>query len=150
MTAARRFRSMREQTVHVPRRLVNLVGHDRVLFLKSEEMKASNGQLPQFLQRISHFTGLVSSEFDTTVAHGQTNCNAHKGFQNLCNNSTDSTSTESRHGSGGYAISNYRPMLQETRRLIYVQFREECAIWAEEFDVIYHDCLNALVDDSGT
>ena len=149
MTAARRFRSMREQTVHVPRRLVNLVGPERVLFVKSEDMKASNGHLPQFLQRISNFTGLSSHEFDSTVAHGQTNCNANKGFQNLCNASESTSTTESRQGSGGYPISHYRPMLQETRQLIYLQFWEECNIWAEEFDVVYHDCLNALIDESG-
>lgn len=136
MSAARRFRTMREQTVHVPRRLLYLVGRDRLFFLKSEDMKASNGRLPQFLQQLSDFTGLSLDDFDSTVAHGQTNCNAQKGFQNLCN----STSTSST----GYAITHHRPMLEETRQLIYIQFLEECKVWAEEFGVIYKDCLDAV------
>jgi hypothetical protein len=138
-SAAKRFRNMREQTVHVPRRLIHLAGKGRLLFLKSEDMKASNGQLPQFLQRLSDFTGLSVSNFDYNVAHGQTNCNAQKGFQNLCNMTTIATSN-----SMGYEITHHRPMLEETRQLIYIQFYEECKIWSDEFGVVYPDCLRAV------
>ena len=135
-SAGKRFRTMREQTVHVPRRLLYLVGRNRVLFIKSEDMKASNNNhnMDTFLGRLSNFTGLSQDKFDQNVAHGQTNCNAHKGFQNLCHSSSSSA----------YEITHYRPMLQATRQFIYIQFHEECKVWAEEFGIIYRDCLQAL------
>jgi hypothetical protein len=132
-TAATRFRSMREQTVREPRRLLYLLGNERMLFLKSEDMKAATGNLNNFLGRLADFTGLTKSKFDLEVAHGQTNCNAQKGFQNLCNVS-----------SSAYEITHHRPMLQATRQLIYIQFWEECKVWAEEFGIFYRDCLRAV------
>lgn len=138
-SAAKRFRTMREQTVHVPRRLLHLLGKESLLFLKSEDMKASHGRLPQFLKELSDFTGLAVSQFDSNVAHGQTNCNAQKGYKNLCN----ATISAESHSSG-YEITRHRPMLEETRQLIYIQFYEECKVWAEEFGVIYPDCLRVV------
>jgi hypothetical protein len=134
-SAAKRFRTMREQTVHTPRRLIHLLGRERLLFLKSEDMRATNGRLPQFLETLGQFTGLSVSDFNTTVASGQTNCNAQKGFQNAC----AGVGTTS-----GYPITQYRPMLGETRKLIYIQFWEECKIWNREFGVVYQDCIDAV------
>ena len=135
-SAAKRFRTMRENTVHVPRRLIHLVGKDRLLFLKSEEMKASSGSLPQFLDLLGKFTGLFVSGFNATVAHGHTNCNAQKGFRSLCASAGKTPS--------GYPITHDRPMLEETRKLIYIQFWEECKIWKREFGIIYQECIDAL------
>lgn len=145
-TSGKRFRSMREQTVHVPRRLIHLLGKERLLFIKNEDMTDtpfplnSNG-VDTFLHRLSEFTGLSQELFDTSVAHGRTNCNAQKGFQNLCNATSSNGVTG---GSSGYEITQFRPMLEETRQLIYIQFWEECKIWAEEFDVVYEACLQAI------
>jgi hypothetical protein len=134
-SAAKRFRTMREQTVHTPRRLIHLMGRDRLLFLKSEDMKATNGRLPQFLEQLGTFTGLSVSGFNITVAQGQTNCNAQKGFRNVCAGATGS----------GYHITHNRPMLEETRKLIYIQFWEECKIWKIEFGIVYQDCVDSVV-----
>jgi Sulfotransferase domain len=135
-SAAKRFRAMREQTVHVPRRLIHLLGKDRLLLLKSEDMKATNGRLTQFLADLAKFTGLSVSDFNATIAHGQTNCNAQKGYQNVC--------TGVGNSGAGYPITHYRPMLEETRKLIYIQFWEECKIWNNEFGIVYQECLNGV------
>jgi Sulfotransferase domain len=135
-SAAKRFRTMRENTVHVPRRLLHFLGKDRVLFLKSEQMKATSGNLPQFLDLLGKFTGLLASGFNATVAHGHTNCNAQKGFRSVC--------AASGKAPSGYPITHHRPMLDETRNLIYIQFWEECKIWKSEFGIIYQECIDAV------
>lgn len=136
-SAGKRFRTMREQTVKVPRRLVHLLGSENILFLKSENMKASNGQLNHFLSRLGDFTGLPAAKFNDTVARGRTNCNAKKGFGNECDSGNSTSST-------GYPITHFRPLLEETRKLIYIQFFEECKVWQREFGIVYQDCLDIL------
>lgn len=138
-TAAHRFRAMREKTVEVPRRLQFLIDKKNLLFLKSESMKASNGGLTNFLEQVSDFTGLSISGFNMTVANGRTNCNMQKGFQNLCDGREKPSASTS-----GYEITHFRPMLEETRQFIYMQFWEECKVWAEEFGIVYEECLGAV------
>lgn len=162
-TAGQRFRKMREMTVHIPRRLIHILGkeeqkggRDRILFLRSEDMRATNGKIPDFLERLGTFTGLSIDDFNRTVAYGETNCNAQKGANHLClvgtteqeeqeggrNVSTSSTTITNKKM--GYPITHFRPMLEETRKFIYLQFWEECKIWKIEFGIVYQDCLDVL------
>lgn len=46
----------------------------------------------------------------------------------------------------GYPVTHYRPMLEATRRFIYLQWHKECKIWADEFGVEYPECLAAIPD----
>jgi hypothetical protein len=94
--------------------------------LENEEMKASsssnnnssnNNNIDSLLERLGGFTGLTPLKLDREVAHGQTNCKAKKGFQHLCKSTTTA-----------YAITHHRPMLEATRRLIHIQFWEECKV----------------------
>ena len=133
-SAGKRFRTILNESVHVPRRLLYLLGKDRILFLKNEDMRAStNNDIDPFLTRLADFTTLTKSKFDLKVAHGYTNCNGQKGYRNLCSTSHSA-----------YEITHHRPMLEVTRQLIYIQFREECRVWAEEFGIVYKDCLQAI------
>eukprot|EP00934_Nitzschia_sp_Nitz4_P006606 Nitzschia sp. Nitz4//scaffold22_size323478//62989//64377//NITZ4_000509-RA/size323478-processed-gene-0.389-mRNA-1//1//CDS//3329542941//6596//frame0 len=141
-TAGRRFRSMREQTVHTPRRLQHTVGKERILFIKSEDMEPQH--VSGILRKISDFTGLSVTGFNETITQGRTNCNAQKGFQNLCKDKKPTTSSTGAKISSAYEITHNRPMLEATRQLIYIQFWEECNIWAEEFGVVYPECLQAV------
>ena len=85
--------------------------------------------------QVSAFTGLDRNGFNANITGHLTNCNAHKGSKAACQ--------DSQH-SGAYAITGHRDMLPETRRLIYLQFWEECKIWKNEFGIEYPDCLNVV------
>jgi hypothetical protein len=159
--AATRFAGMRQETVHTPRRIQVMVGKDNVLCLKNEDMRPeqirrSKGgpaventlhrqEDASFLDQLARFTGLNQSKFDTTVMSSASNCNSQKGFGKVCNISTSGGSSVGEGGAGqAYEITHHRPMLQATRHLIYLQFHEECKLWALEFGIFYHDCLNAV------
>jgi hypothetical protein len=122
-------------TIRSPKKLVALFGRENVLFLRNEDL------LPEVvdkyggvLDQLSNFTGLDRSQFDPTTYSVVTNCNDAKGLANVCNKSRSSS----------YALSGSREMLPETRTLIYMQFWEECKIWARDYVRIYlHVCAAA-------
>jgi hypothetical protein len=125
---------LRRQTVTNPRRLVALVGRENVLFLRNEDMlPAVVENQGGLLDRLSSFSGLNRTLFRNDGLRTIHNCNDGKGEKSKCGNSTSSA----------YEIAGHREMLDSTRSLIYLHFRQECQIWAEEFGVTYSDCLNA-------
>jgi hypothetical protein len=122
-------------TINSPRKLIALFGRENVLFVRNE------GMLPEVvdkeggvLDQLSNFTGLDRSQFDHKTYSVVTNCNNMKGMKSVCNKTRSSS----------YALSDGREMLPETRQLIYMQFWEECKIWARKFGVCYPDCLVAV------
>ena len=126
--------SFRKDTVVYPRRLKAMVGDD-ALFLRNEDMLpsvvAKEGGL---LDQVASFTGLDRGGFNESAYKRVSNCNDKKGVFSKC----------SEERSDAYSIAGGRSMLPETRRLIYLQFWEECKIWKEEFGIEYPDCLNAM------
>jgi hypothetical protein len=122
-------------TIQSPRKLIALFGRENVLFLRNEDMLpdvvAKEGGV---LDQLSNFTGLDRSQFDPSTYSVVTNCNDMKGMTSVCNKTRSSS----------YALSGGREMLPETRELIYMQFWEECKIWARDFGVIYPDCLTTM------
>jgi hypothetical protein len=125
---------LRRQTVTNPRRLVALVGQENVLFLRNEDMlPAVVEKQDGLLDRLSIFSGLNRTLFRDDGMRTIRNCNEIKGAKSKCGNSTNSA----------YEITGHREMLDSTRSLIYLHFRQECQIWAEEFGVTYPDCLKA-------
>lgn len=128
---------LRQQTVTTGRRLTALVGSDNVLFLKNEDMLPENiDNANGFLDHLSNFTGLDRFGFREQTLHSMMNCNDNKGLKTECNQDVAAR--------GSYEIAGGRKMLNKTRAFIYLQYREECQIWANEFRVVYPDCLNVL------
>jgi hypothetical protein len=121
---------LRAESITTGRRLQRLLGREHVLFLKNEDMDTQD-----FIAGLGSFTGLHPDRFPN-LTNTYTNCNNQKGLLSECQVSPNSSSNRS------YEISNNRPMLSETRALIYHLFAPECQIWEKEFGVSYHDCLN--------
>jgi len=146
--AARRFGKIRAMAVDVPRRLqwqvrklyewtgVPLKENPPIHFVKMEDMKYHSENPKshtQFLTTLASFLNISPQNFNQTIARGQTNCNAQKGYQQLCQDSPNT-----------YAITHHRPMLETTREWIYMQFWEECKVWSEEFGIVYPECLRSV------
>ena len=128
----------REDSVEGARRLKAAVGDENVLFLKNEDMLPDKVESSGLLEKVSKATGLSISGFDPKYVHSKTNCGDQKGLKGeLCDDRKEAPK-------GGYTVSGNRPMLQATRRLIYMLWHEECQIWAEEFNIVYPDCLNVM------
>jgi hypothetical protein len=134
------FATMRRWTVDHPRRLVAMVGHANILFLRNEDMLPSvihEGAL----DRISAFAHLDPSAFHTSFTSQIYNCNELSGLD------TDGCGSER---TSKYWIAGNRTMLPKTRQLIYLQFWEECKIWEREFGIVYPQCLHVMDSvDSG-
>mmetsp|Transcript_24495 Transcript_24495/g.68750 ORF Transcript_24495/g.68750 Transcript_24495/m.68750 type:complete len:300 (+) Transcript_24495:1-900(+) len=133
-SAGLRFATMREQTITTGRRLIHVVGKRSILFLRNEDLRPQTIVSSGTLRSIAEFSGLEESLFDQSTLSSRTNCNSNKGFEQSCNTTV----------SAAYSITEGREMLHATRELIYIQFHEECKVWAEEFGVVYDDCLNAV------
>jgi chromatin remodeling complex protein RSC6 len=136
------------------------------IFLQQDPngLSTSSSSSSSFLVLLANFTGLEVSLFDQSVVSSRTNCNSNKGTHTVCSSSSSRNSSSSSstvtaspavaavvgtapsltQESGAYAISHHRPMLQATRQFIYLQYHEECQVWAKEFGIFYHDCLNAV------
>ena len=119
LTAARTFRK--------------LLG-DNVLFLRNEDMDPNVIDTPGgFLDRLANFTGLSREGFPSEVSHGKTNCGGSKH---------DATAIcEPEKGGSAYPIAGGRKMLPATRRLIYIQYANNCKAWKEEFGIEYPECI---------
>jgi len=125
----------RKVAVNSLRKLIEAFGRVNVLILRNEDM------LPEviedrggFLDQLSSFTDLSRNGFPVSATKSIHNCNDHKGKDTSCGTTRTNV----------YGISGHRPMFEETRRLIYLYFHEECKIWKSEFGVEYPDCLNVL------
>lgn len=117
----------RYETITTPRRLIQMVGKENVIFVKNEDMlpgvaEKEGGLLDQLSEKLQ----LDREGFNwTSVDTGP-----------KCKNCTQN---------GVYhKTSHGRYMYPETREILYLQFLEECKVWAEEFGVEYPDCLNVL------
>ena len=133
-----RMISFRDWTVAYPRRLRAMVGNASSMFIRNEDLLPSVVNQPGgVLDRVAEFSGLDRGGFDALVLGQTTNCNQKKGERAVC---------KENENSGAYAITGHRAMLPETRQLIYLQFWEECKIWAKEFGIVYPRCLNVMAD----
>ena len=115
-------------TVTAPRRLIKMVGRENVIFVKNEDMHPDVvGKKGGVLDHLSTELGISREGFGNVFVSNSTNTGAYR------------------------ASSNHRFMYPETRQLIYLQFLEECKVWATEFGIEYPDCLNILheVDSRG-
>ena len=109
----------RVKTVLLPRRLIKMVGRENVVFVKNEDMHPSEvNREGGILDQLSEKLGI-----------------SREGFGEAALSESSNT--------GGYQ-AQHRVMYPETRQLIYLQFLEECKVWATEFGVEYPDCLNVL------
>jgi hypothetical protein len=133
---------LKQGTVVYGRRLVSLVGRENVLFLRNEDLLPGNIDLAGgVLDQISDFTHLDRTQFqENKDLHSFTNCNNKKGLTNVCDGNMAMR--------GSYEISGNRTMLKATRKFIYLKFWEECKIYANEFDIVYPDCLHVINADS--
>jgi Sulfotransferase domain len=119
-----------------PWMLPKMVGRENVLYLKNEDMLPLEVAHPGgVLDKLSAFLGLERLGFPEAAYATMHNCNGAKGEKTACDSTTKSSA---------YAITGGREMLPETRTLIYLQFWEECKLWAREFGVEYPDCLNIV------
>jgi hypothetical protein len=112
--------------------LSGAIQSEDILVLKSEDMKPDRIETSGFLDDLASFLGVAKVNFDTSVLHSYTNCGNFKGVEN---HECDDDSTLS------YNITGNRPMLPETRELVYLHFAEECQMWKEKFNVEYPECL---------
>jgi hypothetical protein len=135
-SAANLLIGLKQNTAVYGRRLVSLVGRENVMFLRNEDLLPGRIDVAGVLDRITDFTGLDRHQFQEQGLHSFTNCNHQKGLTHVCGNATTTR--------GSYKISGNRTMLKATRKFIYLQFWAECKIYANEFGVIYPDCLNAM------
>jgi hypothetical protein len=137
LSGANMLVGLKQGTAVYGRRLVSLVGRENVLFLRNEDLLPDQIDLPGgVLDRISKFTGLDRNQFTGQEGlHSFTNCNDEKGLRNDCGNFTRR---------GAYEISGNRTLLEATRKFIYLKFWEECKIYANEFGVVYPNCLNVM------
>ena len=120
------FLLRRVNTVTIPRRLIKMVGRENVVFVKNEDM------LPSQVYRDGGILDQLSEKLGIS----------REGFGNVVESGP-------KHGEiaddGSYhRTSKGHYMYPETRQLIYLQFLEECKVWATEFGVEYPDCLNVL------
>lgn len=100
--------------------------------VKSEDMNPNNLESTQFLDRLATFLGVSKDGFDDEILHSFRNCGDQKGGSKI----------DCKSKSSGYAITGGREMLTESRELVYLYFAEECKLWAEEFGVVYKECLD--------
>jgi hypothetical protein len=135
---------LRDRTVPSARTVVAVAGRENVMFLRNEDLQPEMVVSSGTLDRLSNMTGLSLDRFDPTAIQTKTNCNDNKSLKGKsCSDEDDS----SRKKKGGYAVTHNRPMLEATRKLIYIQWHEECKVWAEEFGIVYPDCLSAVPDE---
>lgn len=140
-----RLYDLRMNSVRTLRRLRALVGEDNLIVLKNEDLqphriqdRPQDGAGMSTLEYLAHRTGLSHKGFDQTVLGSRSNCNANKGYGETCREDAD------RSKGVGYPVTSDRPMLESTRKFIYLQWHETCKIWAQEFGVTYDGCLEAL------
>jgi hypothetical protein len=136
LRSAWRLFDLRQESVVLPRRLMQAVGRSSVMLAKSEDMLPAVVQEPGgLMDKLSSFTGLNRDLFDPQDSRSIRNCN--DGKTKDCGNGKLS---------GSYQVTKGRTMLEETRRLIYLAFWEECKVWSKEFQIHYPACLSALHD----
>lgn len=135
-SAATMLIGLKQGTAVYGRRLVSLVGRDNVLFLRNEDLLPERIDVTGVLDQISSFTGLDRHQFQEQGLHSFTNCNHQKGLTHVCDNMSATR--------GSYEISGNRTMLRATRKFIYLKFWEECKIYANEFGIVYPDCLHVM------
>jgi hypothetical protein len=138
LRSAQRLFDLRQESVVLPRRLIQTVGRSNVMLAKSEDMLPAVVQEPGgFMDKLSAFTGLDRDLFDPQDSKSIRNCN--DGKLKDCGQGKPS---------GSYQVTKGRTMLEETRQLIYLAFWEECKVWSKEFQIHYPACLAALPDRS--
>jgi hypothetical protein len=119
--------------------VIEMVGRERVIFLKNEDMLPGVVDLKGGLvDQLSKLTNLAREKFPQQVLNSKTNCNNaenNRGPKRTCNVTSNSE---------GYAVNGNRPMIPETRQLIYVIMSKECQLWSEHFGIVYDDCIGAL------
>jgi hypothetical protein len=119
------------------RQLVSYAGRQNVLFLRNEDMLPDRVALPDGgLDQVSLFTGLDLDGFDTHRLHMFENCGTAEGV-------AQNTQCQGVRPAGP-KITQGRPMLPETRMLIYLMAHHDCQLWHAEFGIAYPDCLNIL------
>ncbi|KAL3936337.1 MAG: hypothetical protein SGARI_002599 [Bacillariaceae sp.] len=101
-----------------------------ILIVKSEDMAPQNVQASGFLDKVSSFLGVDKQGFNQSTYGSFSNCGNGRGLNHLCKKS-----------SSAYAVAGGRPMLEETRELVYLHFAEECKFWKDHFGVVYQGCL---------
>jgi hypothetical protein len=133
------LQNFRDNYVATAHRLLadNFVINDDFIVLKSEDMLPDRIESSGFLDKLASFLGVAKINFDTSVLHSYSNCGNNKGLQN------HDCGTDVEAGpSMAYDISGGRPMRNETRALVYLQFAEECQLWKESFGIEYEACLS--------
>jgi hypothetical protein len=144
-SAARKFGAFRERSVLQPRHLQYILGNNNasssiiLMFVKNEDLAPDRIVASGLLGRLAHASGLEINGFDPDILGSRTNCGADKGIGKSCSNNGNSTTTSNN----AYPITRHRTLLAKTRKLIYLQWQEECHIWATEFGIVYPDCLEA-------
>lgn len=118
--------------------VVEMVGRSNVLFLKSEDMKPALFRKTKILEKIANFTGLDRQRFGDHLDE-LTNCGdsaVNRGPAAPCHDETDA------HKEGVYEVSGSKPMLTQSRALIYRKMKKVCEHWSKEYGVEYERCLN--------
>ncbi len=140
---------LRENSIHLLRQAQALVGKDNLIVLRNEDLVPRRIHESGLLQRLVDVTGLSMEGFDENVLKSRSNCNAKKGYDELCADTDRTSNLQGIGGNGvGYPVTHNRPMLESTRRFIYLQWHKECKIWAEEFGIEYPECLASIPEDS--
>lgn len=114
-------------------RLVQLVGRQNVLFVRTEDLEPAQIESSGTLQQLATFLSIRIQDFGNETGQ-RTNCNNNKGPSVVCKDSIP----------GVYQISGNRKMLDTTRYLIYSFFQSACTTWYEQFDLDYPNCRNSI------
>jgi hypothetical protein len=123
----------RDKLVSLGSRVVDVARHshpENVLVLKTEEMAPDQVESSGFLDKLADFVGVEKTGFNKSTYGSFSNCGNQRGLQSQC-----------KKASSAYSVAGNRPMLEESRELIYLHFAEECKFWSEEFGIVYEGCL---------
>ncbi len=139
------LRELREDSIKLLREAEALVGKENLIVLKNEDLVPRRIHESGLLERLVDTTGLSVEGFDEKVLKSRSNCNAKKGYEEKCSDADRSKKIQGIVGSGvGYPVTHNRPMLESTRKFIYLQWYKECVIWYEEFGIEYPECLSSI------
>ena len=110
--------------------MINLVGRQNLLFLKSEDLLPSRIHSLGTLSRLSTFLSIDIQQFGNE-SYEMTNCNNEKGTEIVCTHSDVV---------GSYDTSRGVILSENTRKMIFSFCQNACILWREKLDVDYPNC----------
>eukprot|EP00440_Ansanella_granifera_P060521 gb/GFBE01065597.1/.p1 GENE.gb/GFBE01065597.1/~~gb/GFBE01065597.1/.p1 ORF type:complete len:411 (+),score=14.10 gb/GFBE01065597.1/:1-1233(+) len=117
--------------------LQDVFGHANCFFFRAEDLSNEHT-----LTRLFDFMGLQLNKVPDTVKHARANTGTHLATRGIgVNSSVEDVGADQ----AGYEVSGFRPMLCDSRQLIYNMSREGCSELKTAFSIDYPDCFNQML-----